>query len=117
MRHSALARLRRRRLARGSLQGFQLCLNKLFLPAFAGVAQYHGKLKGALGKSPEAAREAAEAFVEEDYLRALHRGAGLDGKARERIVRRIAELTGLAGLDPPELAEIIQRLETPPATG
>ena len=58
----------------------------LFLPAFAGVAQYHGKLKGALGKSPEAARAAAEAFVEEDYLRALHRGATLDGKARERIV-------------------------------
>ena len=68
----------------------------LFLPAFAGVAQYHGKLKGALGKSPEAARAAAEAFVEEDYLRALHRGAGLDGKARERIAERIAELTGLA---------------------
>ena len=68
----------------------------LFLPAFANVAQYHGRLKGALGQSPEAAREAAEAFVEEDYLRALHRGAGLDGKARERIVKRIAELTGLA---------------------
>ena len=68
----------------------------LFLPAFAGVAQYHGRLKGALGQSPEAARAAAEAFVEEDYLRALHRGAGLDGKARERIVKRIAELTGLA---------------------
>jgi carboxypeptidase C (cathepsin A) len=68
----------------------------LFLPAFAGVAQYHGRLKGTLAKSPEAARAAAEAFVEEDYLRALHRGAGLDGKARERIVKRIAELTGLA---------------------
>ena len=68
----------------------------LFLPAFAGVAQYHGKLKGALGKSPKAARDAAEAFVEDDYLRALHRGAALDGKARERIVKRIAELTGLA---------------------
>ena len=68
----------------------------LFLPAFAGVAQYHGKLKGALGKSPKAARYAAEAFVEDDYLRALHRGAALDGKARERIVKRIAELTGLA---------------------
>jgi len=68
----------------------------LFLPAFANVAQYHGRLKGALGQSPEAAREAAEAFVEEDYLRALHRGAGLAGKARERIVKRIAELTGLA---------------------
>jgi carboxypeptidase C (cathepsin A) len=37
----------------------------LFLPAFAGVAQYHGKLKGTLAKSPEAARRAAEAFVED----------------------------------------------------
>ena len=68
----------------------------LFLPAFAGVAQFHGKLKGALAKSPKAARDAAEAFVEEDYLLALHRGAALDGKGRERIVKRIAELTGLA---------------------
>ena len=68
----------------------------LFLPAFANVAQYHGRLKGAIGASPKAARRAAEAFVEDDYLRALHRGAALDGKARERIVRRIAELTGLS---------------------
>lgn len=68
----------------------------LFLPAFANVAQYHGKLKGAPGKSPKAARDAAEAFVEEDYLRALHRGAALEGKARDRIARRIAELTGLS---------------------
>lgn len=68
----------------------------LFLPAFAGVAQYHGRLKGALAKSPEAARRAAEEFVEEDYLRALHRGAGLDGKARDRMVKRVAELIGLS---------------------
>ncbi|MEO8136586.1 MAG: peptidase S10 [Betaproteobacteria bacterium] len=67
----------------------------LFLPGFASVAQYHGKLSGALGASPEAARAAAEAFVAQEYVGALHRGAKLDGKARLRIAKRIAELTGL----------------------
>jgi carboxypeptidase C (cathepsin A) len=68
----------------------------LFLPAFANVAQYHGKLGGTLGTSSQAAREAAEAFVAEDYLRALHAGATLEGSARKRIVKRLAELTGLS---------------------
>jgi len=67
----------------------------LFLPAFANVSQYHGLLKGALAKSPAAARAAAEAFVHDDYVAALQAGARLDGKARTRIARRIAELTGL----------------------
>ena len=67
----------------------------LFLPAFANVAQYHGRLKGALAASPQAARSAAEAFVAEDYLAALHRGATLGGAARDRIARRLSELTGL----------------------
>ena len=67
----------------------------LFLPAFANVAQYHGLLKGDLAKSPEAARAAAEAFVDEDYAGALLAGARLDGKRRTRVARRIAELTGL----------------------
>ena len=67
----------------------------LFLPGFANVAQYHGKLKGALGESPAAARAAAEAFVAEDYLRALHAGARLSKDARRRIGSRIAQLTGL----------------------
>jgi len=66
-----------------------------FLPAFANVAQYHGRLKGALAASPEAARSAAEAFVAEDYLRALHAGARLGGSERKRIAKRVAELTGL----------------------
>jgi carboxypeptidase C (cathepsin A) len=66
-----------------------------FLPAFANVAQYHGRLKGALAASPEAARAAAEAFVVDDYLAALHRGNALAGSARDRIARRVAELTGL----------------------
>jgi len=67
-----------------------------FLPAFANVAQYHGRLKGALAASPAAARGAAEAFVAEDYLRALHAGAKLSVNERRRIAKRVAELTGLA---------------------
>ncbi|WP_425260771.1 S10 family peptidase [Rubrivivax sp. RP6-9] len=67
----------------------------LFLPAFANVSQYHGLLKGPLAASPEAARAAAEAFVDEDYAAALLAGARLDGKRRVRVARRIAELTGL----------------------
>ncbi len=68
----------------------------LFLPAFANVSQYHGLLQGPLGASPEAARAAAEAFVAEDYLAALHAGHRLDGARRDRVAARIAELTGLS---------------------
>jgi carboxypeptidase C (cathepsin A) len=70
-----------------------------FLPAFACVAQYHGKLKGAHAASPQAARAAAQAFVFEDYLAALHQGARLSEKERARIAKRVAELIGL----PPQL--------------
>ncbi len=66
-----------------------------FLPGFANAAPYHGRLKGALGASSEAARAAAEDFVAEDYLRALHLGARLAGSERKRIARRLAELSGL----------------------
>jgi carboxypeptidase C (cathepsin A) len=66
-----------------------------FLPGMAMVAQFHGCLKGPLAASPKAAREAAEAFVNEDYLRALHAGARLGGKERSRVARRLSELTSL----------------------
>src|SRR5437660_6104111 len=68
----------------------------LFLPAYACVAQYHGKLSGSIAESPEAARAAAEGFVVEDYLAALHAGARLSSATRRRVVNRLAELTGLA---------------------
>ena len=67
----------------------------LFLPGFANVAHYHGLLKGPLAASPEAARAAAEAFVDEDYGAALLAGARLGDKRRTRVARRLAELTGL----------------------
>jgi carboxypeptidase C (cathepsin A) len=67
----------------------------LFLPAFANVAQFHGMLKGPQADSPEAARQAAETFVVDDYLAALHRGSGLDATRRGKVAARLAELTGL----------------------
>jgi carboxypeptidase C (cathepsin A) len=67
----------------------------LFLPAFANTAQYHGLLRGPLAASPQAARNAAESFVQEDYLGALHAGARLSDKRRSAIARRVGELTGL----------------------
>ena len=68
----------------------------LFLPGFACVAQYHGKLSGTLARSPKDAREAAEQFVAEEYLAALHAGARLSGAARKRVVKRVAELSGIS---------------------
>ncbi len=67
----------------------------LFLPAFANVAQYHGLLQGPQAASPEAARAAAEAFVQDDYVAALQAGARLSEKRRGAVARRVAELTGL----------------------
>ena len=54
----------------------------LFLPAFANAAQYHGLLQGPLAASPAAARAAAEAYVQEDYVAALHAGARMGDKQR-----------------------------------
>jgi carboxypeptidase C (cathepsin A) len=68
----------------------------LFLPGYAGTAQYHGKLVGAIGVSSTAARQAAEAFVVDEYLVALHRGGTLTHDGHRRIAQRVAELTGLA---------------------
>src|SRR6185369_15611951 len=68
----------------------------LFLPGFACAAQYHGKLAGPQAKSPAAARSAAEAFIVEDYLAALHAGARLSEGQRRRVAKRVSELTGLS---------------------
>ncbi|MCW5633899.1 MAG: peptidase S10 [Rubrivivax sp.] len=67
----------------------------LFVPGFANAAQFHGLLRGSLGASSAAAREAAEAFVQEDYAAALQAGSRLTEKERARIARRLSEVTGL----------------------
>ncbi len=68
----------------------------LFVPGFAATAQYHGKLKGAVGQSPAAARAAAEAFVTDEYLAALHLGARLPAPRRKQIAKRLSELIGIS---------------------
>jgi carboxypeptidase C (cathepsin A) len=68
----------------------------LFLPAFANVAQYHGLLQGPQAASPEAARAAAEAYVQDEYTAVLQAGSRLSEKQRSRAARRISELTGLS---------------------
>lgn len=68
----------------------------LYLPAMANTSQYHGLLRGRVAESSQSAREAAEAFVAEDYLSALHAGARLTHDRRRRIARRLGELTGLS---------------------
>jgi carboxypeptidase C (cathepsin A) len=67
----------------------------LFVPAFANVAQYHGLLRGPQAASPEAARAAAEAFVQDDYLAALQAGARLSNSVRSKVAKRLGELIGL----------------------
>ncbi len=68
----------------------------LFVPGFAATAQYHGKLKGAVGKSAAAARAAAEAFVTDEYLAALHQGARLPVSKRKQVAQRLSELIGIS---------------------
>jgi hypothetical protein len=68
----------------------------LFLPAFANVAQFHGLLQGPQAASPEAARAAAEAYVQDEYAAVLQAGSRLSDKQRSRAARRISELTGLS---------------------
>jgi carboxypeptidase C (cathepsin A) len=68
----------------------------LFLPAFAGVAQYHGCLKGPQSESAARARALATEFVEADYLPLLHRGARASDTERKRAAQRIGELVGLS---------------------
>ena len=67
-----------------------------FLPGFACAAQYHGKLSGPHSATPATARAAAEAFVNEEYLSALHAGARLSEAKRRHLAKRLAELTGLS---------------------
>jgi carboxypeptidase C (cathepsin A) len=67
----------------------------LFLPAFRQRLAVPRAAEGELAGSAQAARNAAEAFVDEEYASALLAGARLGEKRRSRIARRIAELTGL----------------------
>ncbi|WP_148615973.1 S10 family peptidase [Nocardioides rubriscoriae] len=64
----------------------------LYLPTYAAIAHYHGKLgRGSLSK---AVREAEE-YAARDYPWVLSQGDRLSARDRAAAVKRIAELTGL----------------------
>jgi carboxypeptidase C (cathepsin A) len=68
----------------------EACLN--FLPTYAAIAHYHGKVKGRLSK----VRQEAEAFAAGPYRTALAAGRRLPAKERAAIARTLARLTGLS---------------------
>jgi carboxypeptidase C (cathepsin A) len=65
------------------------------LPTMAVAAWHHGKVEGR-GRDVVQVFEAARAFAQGEYLLALHQGALLPAAERDRIVARVAELTGLS---------------------
>jgi carboxypeptidase C (cathepsin A) len=68
-----------------------------YLPSYAAVAHYHGKV--AKGESLPALMEAARAFAYGDYARALLAGATLSEGERTRVAARLAEFTGLTAAE------------------
>lgn len=69
----------------------------LFLPGYAATAWYHKALGDDLqAKSVEEVAKIAEEFAAGPYLRALMAGDSLPQERREKIVARMAELTGLS---------------------
>jgi carboxypeptidase C (cathepsin A) len=68
----------------------------LFLPTYTATAWYHKKLFGGLQEDLEKAVAEARAFAMNEYTLALMKGNALKGEERQRIVDRLAELTGLS---------------------
>ena len=67
----------------------------LFLPTYTATASHHGKLSPDLQKDFHKTIETARSFAMKDYSQALFMGDALEGDAREKLVERMAQLTGL----------------------
>lgn len=68
----------------------------LFLPSFTATAWYHNKLSEDRQANMEKAVQEARHFAMNEYTLALMKGNDLMGDEREKIVRRLSELTGLS---------------------
>jgi carboxypeptidase C (cathepsin A) len=83
----------------------------LFLPAYAATAWYHKQLGSELQQQPlEEVVRAAERFAAGPYARALMAGDALPPPRRQRVIDRMAELTGL---DPDYLDRAKLRVSMP----
>ena len=65
----------------------------LYLPTYAAIAHYHGKVKR---RSLRALVKEAEEYAAVDYPAVLRKGNRLTAKERAAAVRKIASLTGLS---------------------
>ncbi len=70
--------------------------NILYLPPYTVAAWYYRKLPPALQSDLSRAREEAETFALTEYTLALTKGSGLSDGERERIVKKLADYTGLS---------------------
>jgi carboxypeptidase C (cathepsin A) len=68
----------------------------LFLPSYAATAWYHGKLPEDLQASLEKTVDEAREFALNEYTLALMQGNDLKGKDRQKIINKLARLTGLS---------------------
>ena len=67
----------------------------VFLPAFTATAHYHKKLPPDLQADLNKALAEAHEFVRTEYPQALLQGAALPAAERQRVVAKLARLTGL----------------------
>ncbi|RYU10843.1 S10 family peptidase [Nocardioides iriomotensis] len=65
----------------------------MYLPTYAAIAHYHGKVKA---RSLKALVRDAEEYASGEYQRVLSRGHRLSPKERTTAVRKVAALTGLS---------------------
>ena len=66
----------------------------VFLPTYTATAWYHKKLQNGLSLSEAIAK--CKAFVETEYINALHKGDTLPDAEYQALQRKLAELTGLS---------------------
>lgn len=64
------------------------------LPTLTALSLYHGKVD-TNGKSLDQLLDESRAFARTDYLEALFQGAALDPAARDRVARRLEDLSGI----------------------
>jgi carboxypeptidase C (cathepsin A) len=67
----------------------------VYLPAYTAIAHYHKKLPPDLQADLNKALAEAHEFVKADYPQALLQGAALPAADRQRVVAKLARLTGL----------------------
>lgn len=69
----------------------------LYLPSYALAARYHGKLpKKYQDMNQDKLMDEVRKFAEEEYNQALMKGDRLNDRERDRIVKKLAEYTGLS---------------------